>query len=389
MNKDIILTVDYHDQNSVIRWRDGQTDREQLLTVPTTAEELGQVIERAWAETQRRGGRLVWIQESTTGWARVQALLGERGEFILANVVQMPLPPKGRRRKTDKIDTARLQREYLNGQLPRAHQPSAWWRQLRRQVALREDLVRRQTALRNWINRYLAHETWVARANLWSDKGQRRLQAMLATLPASDRQLIDWKLAELTLLRQQLTAVGVELYRIYQGWADAQRLDGIKGISVAAAVSIAARIGPVTRFHDAEQLIAFAGLAPGVRQSDQTRRDGRIGGGGTDRHLRHYLIEATIWARQLPRYRETYARVAQRRGKKIGRLVVARLLLRSIYKMLRDGVSFIAEAATEKATKQTPTKEKAAKQTPTKEKATKEKATKEKATKAMPVAAGA
>ena len=49
------------------------------------------------------------------------------------------------------------------------------------------------------------------------------------------------------------------------------------------------------------RLIAFAGLAPGISESDQTRRDGRIGGGGTDSHLRHYLIEATVWARRLPR----------------------------------------------------------------------------------------
>ena len=83
-----------------------------------------------------------------------------------------------------------------------------------------------------------------------------------------------------------------------------------------------------------------AGLAPGVRQSDQTRRDGRIGGGGTDRHLRHYLIEASIWARKIPRYQATYERTRKRRGNKIARIVVARMLLRSIYKVLKDGVVF-------------------------------------------------
>ena len=62
-------------------------------------------------------------------------------------------------------------------------------------------------------------------------------------------------------------------------------------------------------------------------------------------HLRHYLIEASVWARQLPRYVNTYNRVAKRRGKKIGRLVVARMLLRSIYKVLRDGIAFAPEAA--------------------------------------------
>ena len=82
-----------------------------------------------------------------------------------------------------------------------------------------------------------------------------------------------------------------------------------------------------------------------MRQSDRTRHDGRIGGGGTDKPLRHYLIEASVWARQLPRYRPTYERAARRRGPKVGRLVVARLLLRGIYKVLKDGVAFAPAAA--------------------------------------------
>jgi hypothetical protein len=56
----------------------------------------------------------------------VKELLGERVEFLLANVVQSPLAPKGRRRKTAAIDGARMEREYLNGELPLAHLPPAW-----------------------------------------------------------------------------------------------------------------------------------------------------------------------------------------------------------------------------------------------------------------------
>jgi len=123
-------------------------------------------------------------------------------------------------------------------------------------------------------------------------------------------------------------------------WPEARRLDEILGIGAVSAVSIRARIGEIERFKDVEHLISFAGLAPGIRQSDSTKRDGHLGGGGTDKHLRHYLIEASLWARKIPRYRATYERTRKRRGKKIARLVVARLLLRSLYKMLRDGVRF-------------------------------------------------
>jgi transposase len=344
MHQGILLTVDYHDQNCVIRRLNAETGEERVVSVPTTEGDLRHVVAQARAEVGRRG-RIVWLQESTTGWARVQAAFGDQVEFLLANVLQMPRPPKGHRRKTDKVDTARLQREYFNGSLPLAHQPPAWWRQVRRVVACRENLVSRRTALRNWINRYLAHETWADRTGLWSAKGLLRLKALAAELPRRDGLVVAGKLAELEHLGQAVAAVEAELLQVYHECPDAQRVDAVRGIGVVAAVSIVARIGPVSRFRDAEQLIAFAGLAPGVQQSDQTRRDGRIGGGGTDKHLRHYLIEASVWARQLERYRGTYARTVQRRGVKIGRLVVARLLLRSIYKVLKDGVAFQPAAA--------------------------------------------
>ena len=111
---------------------------------------------------------------------------------------------------------------------------------------------------------------------------------------------------------------------------------------MVSGVSIVARIGPVARFHDADALIAYAGLAPG---------DSRVGpdtAGRPDRrwwdrsHLRHYLIEATDVGGRLPRYKRAYERMRKRRGQKVGRLVVARMLVRSIYKMLKEGVEFDA-----------------------------------------------
>jgi transposase len=344
MSYDIILAVDYHDENSVIRQFDERAGVESTCTVPSSAAALLKVVQQA-RKQRRRSGQVVWIQESTSGWARVQALLQDQVKFVLANVVQMPRLPKGHRKKTDRTDTGRILREYRNGSLPQAHQPSAWWRQIRRLVCLRENLVNRRTALRNWINRYLAHETWQSRVGLWSEKGMVRLRHYAARLPGSDRIVFDTKLTELEQLAVPLSRVEAQMHEVYGKWPEAQKLDAVKGIGVIAAVAIAARIGPIARFRNAEALIAFAGLAPGVRQSDQTRRAGRIGGGGTDFHLRHYLIEATVWARTLPRYGPTYERVAKRRGNKVGRLVVARLLLRSIFKVLRDDLNFNGEAS--------------------------------------------
>jgi len=340
VNQNIILTTDYHDENCVVRWLDESDGQEHLHKIATCPKRISDLVARAEAVAKPRGGRVVWIQESTTGWARVESLLGRRVDFHLANVVQMPLPPKGKRRKTDKIDTARIQREYRNGELPLAHRPPAWWRQVRRIVALRENLVSRRTALRNWINRYFAHETWIDRTSFWSQKGRRRLQKLAEAAPRGDRLVLETKLAELDHLVLQMKNVEAALHDIYKQWPQAQRLDKIPGIGVIAATSIVARIGPIQRFASPEQLIAYAGLAPGVQQSDGTRRHGRIGGGGTDRHLRHYVIEATVWARHIPRYRGAYERTCKRRGPRIGRLVVARMMMRSMWRVLRKAETF-------------------------------------------------
>ena len=337
-SKDIILAVDYHDENIVVRRFDYATGEERLIKCPTTVENIERVLADAKADTD--GGKVIWVMESTTGWARVKQLLGATAVFKMANVLQMPLPPKAYRRKTDKIDTGRMLREFLAGTLPLAYQPSRKLREIRRLVGLRESLVSRRTALRNWINRYLAHEIWASRTGLWSADGMRRLRQFADSLVGPDRMTMDLKLEALEFVARQLSRAEEEILRVCSEWPMAQRVDAIRGIGPISAVSILARIGSVRRFANAEELISYAGLAPGVRQSDSTRRDGRIGGGGTDKHLRHYIIEATLWAREIPRYRDTYERVCAKRGKKIARLVVGRLLLRSIYKMLQDNVAF-------------------------------------------------
>ena len=336
--KDIILAVDYHAENTEVRWLNCSTGEERRLKIPTTQSGILRLVEQAVAEAAPVDGKVVWIMESTTGWARVKEWIGSRVQFIMANVLQMPLPPKAYRRKSDKIDTGRILREFLNGSLPRSYQPAAWWRELRRWVDSRQDLVQRQTAVKNWITHFLHHETWEKRDGLWTQKGMKRLRAL--ALSASDRMLLDLKLQELDQLADRRKQMEATMQAFYDQWPQAQRVDEVRGIGMVTAVSILAHIGPIERFPTAEELISYAGLAPGHRQSDNTRHHGKIGGGGTDSHLRYLLIEPMHWACQIPRYHDAFERAVAKHGKNIARIIVARMLLRSIFKMLHDGVRF-------------------------------------------------
>ena len=336
--KDIILAVDYHAQNTEVRWLNCHDGEERRLNIPTTREGILGLVHKAVAEAAPAGGQVVWIMESTTGWARVKDLIGTRVRFVMANVLQMPLPPKARRRKSDKIDTGRLLREFLNGSLPRSYQPPEWWRQVRRLVDSRQDLVDRQTAVKNWISHFLHHETWADRENLWTKKGLVRLRGL--NLPEGDRFVLDLKLEELEQLADRRKRIELAMQAVYEQWPQAQRVDEVRGIGMVTAVSILAHIGPIHRFATAEALVAYAGLAPGLRQSDGTRHTGRIGGGGTDSHLRYLLIESMQWVCQIPRYREAFERASDKHGKNVARIIVARMLLRSLFKVLKDQVRF-------------------------------------------------
>jgi len=341
--QDIVLAVDYHDQQLEVRRLDRWTGQEDRLRVATEPSAIREVVEAAWAVATERGGRVVWVMESTTGWARVQQVLGDRAQLVTANVLAMPKSARARRRKTDKLDAARLLAWYSRGELVEAYRPGPTMRRYRRLARLREDLVRRRTQLSNTINRFLAHETWEARPDLNTRIGRRRVREELCPrVHADDAWAIEMKLEELEALAVRVKQVEERIARTCAAWPAAAQLDQIKGIGAVTAFSILARIGDIRRFADADGLVAYAGLAPGTYQSSDTVRHGRLAAPGTDKRLRHYVLEAAIWASKLPRYAPTYERMCRRRGSKIARVAVARRLLRSIHKMLSANVAFDA-----------------------------------------------
>ena len=76
-------------ENIESRWFDGATAEERTGKYPTSKGGVLRQVEQAVQEVHS-GGRVVWIMESTTGWARVKDLIGGRVKFVLSNVLQMP-----------------------------------------------------------------------------------------------------------------------------------------------------------------------------------------------------------------------------------------------------------------------------------------------------------
>jgi hypothetical protein len=90
IGKDIVLVADYHAENIVYRWFNEATGQELTGRYPTCREGILQQVTEARSKVTP-GGEVVWVMESTTGWARVKDLLEGKARFVLANVLAMPL----------------------------------------------------------------------------------------------------------------------------------------------------------------------------------------------------------------------------------------------------------------------------------------------------------
>lgn len=118
-----------------------------------------------------------------------------------------------------------------------------------------------------------------------------------------------------------------------RGYQAIQRIDGVG--RVLAAV-FCAEIGDVSRFPGPKSLSQWVGLTPKHRESDLKAWRGKATKRGS-RLVRWAAIEAISKMRGGPKLRVDYHRIADRRGRNIARVAVARKLLALVYFGLRDG----------------------------------------------------
>jgi transposase len=107
---------------------------------------------------------------------------------------------------------------------------------------------------------------------------------------------------------------------------------------------VVATVDDIARFASAHHFEAFLGLVPGERSSGEKRRIGRITKAGNAR-VRYLLVEAG-WRILRAKDPETAAlrawglRIADRRGKRIAVVAIARRLAGILYAMWRDQQSY-------------------------------------------------
>jgi transposase len=249
-------------------------------------------------------------------------------------------------RKSDQLDAKVLAEFLALDMIPQAYRPTPRQRQHRALVRQREFISQSITAVKNKMRRVLSDYN-ADRRDLFSVQGQAYL--LETKVSAADRFVLDQLYQHWQHLEKQRRAADKALrdFAKTAPVAEAEARAALATIPEVGPVTIdivISEIGDVRRFRSAKQVVAYAGLAPGRRESAGKSKDLGITKEGS-RRLRWALVEAA-WriVRRSPRWQTIYEQLHKRRGKKKAIVAVARRLLTVMVALMRSGKTYQALA---------------------------------------------
>jgi transposase len=227
--------------------------------------------------------------------------------------------------KSDRFDARTLADLLAAGMLESVWVPDATTQALRRRVARRAALVRQRTRAKNEVHAVLARCLLgkAPMSDLFGKKGRSWLSEQ--QLGEDEAETVSGCLRQIEFLDGEIAAIDRKLAEHTAGSTQAKRLMSIPGIGAAAAVTLIAAIGDISRFDSPRQLVAYLGLDPKVRQSgDEPARHGRISKRG-NAQARSVLVEAAWIAVRQPGPLHAFGeRVRAKKGSQVAAVAVAR-----------------------------------------------------------------
>jgi len=279
------------------------------------------------------------VVEATASYEWLVRLLEPLAErIVLAHPKKLRVIAESTR-KSDKID-ARLLAEFLAlDMIPQAYRPTPRQREHRVLVRQRCYLQRRITSIRNKIRRILSDYN-ADRPDLFTAAGLEYLaQVQLST---ADRFAVKQLLAEFEFQQSSLEGLAVELKKFVAAAPAAEAearalLQSIPGVGPVTTEVVLSELADPKRFRSAKCVVAYAGMAPGQRESAGKRKELHIERTGS-KLLRWVLVEAA-WqlVRRTGRWRVTFERLGARIGRKKAIIAIARRLLTVMMALLKSG----------------------------------------------------
>lgn len=246
------------------------------------------------------------------------------------------------KRKTDKLDAQTLAEFLSLDQIPEAWRPTPRIRQHRTLVRLRHYVQGRITSVKNKLRRILSHYN-ADRKNLFTHEGRKHLESL--HLSDADRFAADLLCEELNEHSDRLKQVDKQLQAFAQQATVTEKeareiLDSMPCVGPVTIDVVLAEAGDIRRFASQRKATAYAGLAPGIRESAGKARQLGITKEGS-RLLRTILVE-TAWRLVIKtrRWGSLYERLKSRCGAKKAIVAVARRVWCVMVSILRSGQKY-------------------------------------------------
>jgi transposase len=322
--------------------------RESQLAILTEAGEL--LDKRIRTERDRlvqffgsRAKAKILIEASTESeWiARCLEELGH--DVVVADPNYAPMYcHRTRRIKTDRRDAHALAEACRLGGYRPAHRASDQQQQLKGILAIRDNLVRTRARWMVLIRSLLRREG-IRVPKAVGQVFARRVQEL--ELPGHLGAEVAPLLSLLPPLNEQIQLLDQQLAQIACTNETAQRLTTVPGVGAVTAVSFLATLDQASRFQGAHQVESYLGLVPMEWSSSETQRRGHITKAGNGR-MRWLLVEAAwrvLAGRRSPAaapLRAWAERLAQRRGRSVAAVALARRLAGILYAVWRDRCNY-------------------------------------------------
>ena len=263
-----------------------------------------------------------------------ERLLGELN-FELWTVDAAKIQAKRvRKKKTDREDARHILQLMLKDDFPKIWVPSWENRDLRQLLWHRHRMVQMRTRIMNQLQAVALNEGLRCKKRLWRQHGRQQLESFRLA-PWASRRRCDL-LELLDRVNPTIAELTQEIEQEVEKYPAAQQLMTHPGVGALTALAFVLIIGNPERFECGKQIAAYLGLVPEEDSSGESRRLGHISKQGSGL-MRFFLVEASqVTVRSDAEWRRKYFHLAQRRGRKIAKVAMARRLAVRLYWMWRN-----------------------------------------------------
>ena len=277
------------------------------------------------------------IESSTSGKYLAKTLLNLGYKIHLIDPKKIP-GISDNHKKTDREDAFRLAVLFRLNALTEVYIPSEEIEAIRSLVRYRRSLGEELTGKKNKVSSLLTSYGIIIHAtDAFGKKGLKEMEENYSRFNKSDQIILRSLLSDIAALRNREMEIEKEIADISGDNNSIKLLMTIPGISFYTAAGIYSVIGDINRFDRKDRLASYAGLVPSEYSSGERVVKGHITKHGPS-ILRFFLVEsAQIAIKYTRKFRVKYNKIVKRLGRKRSIVAVARMIIETVYEMLKNG----------------------------------------------------